>query len=179
MVAAYCDRADCAARHPLRRPGGDRPRGGCRWHLCWAHVDSRAGFSMMRSILYNDVRGSFNVAIQPPRREAVGIGGEQVPILGVIEGLSLRVQNKQLTCPIFSVVGWLIHIVLGRDFCCQMGTVFDDRSVTLQNSRYRSKSPYPPTQSSIHGDQESGESSLNSPKVAAAVAIPPRSETTV
>ena len=102
----------------------------------------------------------------------MGVGGERVPILGELEGLTLRVQHKQLSCPPppVSVVDGLIHdIVLGRDFCCKMGTVLNDRQGTLQIQDITITLP-------TYDEVRPRRSRV---KMVAAVVIPPRTEMTV
>ena len=125
---------------------------------------------MINDVLYHEIKESMNVTMQPPTRSAVGVGGEQVPILGELQGLTLRVQHKQLPCPTMSVVTGLVHdIVLGRDFSCEVGMVLDDRRGTLQ---LRDLTITLPTYEEIRPQR-------SRVRVAAAVVIPPRSEMTI
>ena len=143
---------------------------GIAGRLCWALVDSGADFSMINSALYDDFRDVMGVKMQPSERSAVGVGGERVPILGELRELTLRVQHKQLACPTMSVVDGLIHdIVLGRDFCCEMGTVLDDRQGTLQIQDMKINLP---TYEEIRPQR-------SRVKIATAVVIPPRTEAIV
>ena len=106
---------------------------GIAGRLYWALVDSGADFTIISDALYQDVRSHTDTTIGAPRRSAVGEGGERVPIVGELEGLTIQVQHKHVPCPSVSVVDGLIHdIVLGRDFCCQTRTILDDRHGTLQ-----------------------------------------------
>ena len=143
---------------------------GVAGRLWWALVDSGADFSMINDVLYHEIKESTKVTMQPPTRTAVGVGGERVPILGELQGLTLRVQHKQLACPAVSVVAGLVHdIVLGRDFCCKMGTVLDDRRGTLQVGDLTITLP---TYEEIRPQR-------SRVRVAAAVVIPPRSGVTI
>ena len=88
---------------------------------------------MMSNTLYEQVSNAIDITMHPPERSAVGVGGESVPILGEVRGLTLSIKHKQVDCPTLSVVDGLVHdLVLGRDFCCQIGTVLDDTNGTLQ-----------------------------------------------
>ena len=143
---------------------------GIAGRLCWALVDSGADFSMMSTALYRDIQDGMDATMQPPVRLAVGVGGERVPIIGELRDLTLRIQHTHFTCPSVSVVDGLIHdIVLGRDFCCKVGTVLDDQLGTLQ---IQDVTVTLPTYDQIRPRR-------SRVKVATAVVIPPRTGTTI
>ena len=138
--------------------------------ICWALIDSGADFSMMSSALYDQVRNNIDATIQPPEKSAVGVGGETVPILGEVPGLAIAIQHKKLGCPTLSVVDGLVHdLVLGRDFCCRIGTVIDDTNGTIQIQDLKLKLP---TYDEIRPQR-------SRVKTTCSVTIPPRSETVI
>ena len=125
---------------------------------------------MMSSALYDQVRNNIDATIQPPEKSAVGVGGETVPILGEVPGLAITIQHKKLGCPTLSVVDGLVHdLVLGRDFCCRIGTVIDDTNGTIQIQDLKLKLP---TYDEIRPQR-------SRVKTTCSVTIPPRSETVI
>ena len=125
---------------------------------------------MLSSTLYQHVCNDIGITMLPPKRTAIGVGGERVPILGEVRGMTMLIQHRQVECPTMSVVDGLIHdIVLGRDFCCQMGTVLDDTNGTLQIQDIKLTLP---TYEEIRPRR-------SRVKTACSVVIPPRTETVI
>lgn len=92
----------------------------------WALVDSGADLSMI----------SANFAHQALNKETVqkgnfgyvtSAGGGQVQVVGRAE-VSFSLQAERFMQHMAVIPGLVYHVVLGRDFCCQHGTVLDDRA---------------------------------------------------
>lgn len=96
-------------------------------HL-WALIDSGADFSLMKEGV---AVGTLNPSTRSrPAGTAVGAGGEVLNILGT-EVLDFSIRDKVFCCRMAVVRGLIYDVILGRDFCCQNGTILDDKQGIL------------------------------------------------
>ena len=94
-------------------------------------MDSGADFSVIRGDIAEMFAKEKSIAMGPAARTAVAAGGEALDVYGSISA-DLKIGDKIFLQEMAVSKNIIYDIVLGRDFCCSVGLVLDDRQAIIQ-----------------------------------------------
>ena len=97
----------------------------------WGLVDSGADFSVIREDIANSYAREKSLVIGPATRSAVAAGGETLDIGGSLS-VELMIKDKGFRHEMAVSKNIIYDVILGRDFCCKVGLVLDDRQAVIR-----------------------------------------------